>query len=283
MKKHLRTLIVGLTLIAVTNAVALIGVNYNRSGDTDAELALTERELKLPYSYGFLEENSGIALNIKWRVGYTAPYNPDYYDHWELVPWLSKDKLEELGFKLNEPLTNQDARRRYKKMLPREVYLVLEYDGDVHKQVIGKRKSELAKQQELLANNPEKEEFKERVKRVQNQLEAEERFNSRLFVIDADLNKTVLRGRYPDRSRYLIMMGQVDITIDEKDGAYLLKGHISGLNIVTVNIPFVYHSMLEPLMTSDSYRKQQINPRYSVKLATGQRLEPWVRDVSLLK
>jgi len=283
MKKQLRTLIVGLALIVVTNAVALIGVNYNRSGDPDAAVVLTERELPLPYRYGFLEENSGIALNIKWRVGHAAPYSPGYYDHWEYAAWLNKEKLEELGFDLTEPLTSEEARRRYQKMLPREVYLVLEYDGDEHKKAIEQRKAERAKEQALLVNNPEKEEFKKRAKKAQERLEAEERFNSRLFVIDAGLDKTALRNRYADRSKYIIMAGHVDISVDEKNRVYSLKGHIRGLNVVTVNVPLDHHSILEPLMAPDSYREQHQGPRYSVGLAFGQRLEPWVRDLSLLK
>ena len=37
MKLNLKTLIAGLTIIIATNAVALIGVAYNRSGEPDAK------------------------------------------------------------------------------------------------------------------------------------------------------------------------------------------------------------------------------------------------------
>jgi hypothetical protein len=277
MKKQLRTLIAGLALIAVTNAVALIGVNYNRSGEPDAVAVLTERELRLPYRHGFLKENSGIALNILWRVGYRAPYRPSRYDRIEHALWLDKEKLEALGFDLSEPLNSEKARRYYKKMLPRDVYLVLEYDGDMHKQTIEKRKSELAEQQALLTNNPEKMDFKKQVKNARDRLEAEEQFNSRLFVIDAGRDKTVLRGRYPDRTKYLIMAGQVDLHVYESS----FKGNIRSLTIKSVNVPLDYHSILVPLMDQDNHRKQSEGPRYRVKLATGQRLEPWVKEVSL--
>jgi hypothetical protein len=277
MKKQLRTLIAGLALIAVTNTVALIGVNYNRSGEPDAVAVLTERELGLPHRYGFLKENSGIALNILWRMGHKAPYGPNNYDRWEHAIWLDKEKLETLGFDLSEPLTSEKARRYYEKMLPRDVYLVLEYDGDMHKQVIKRRKNELVERQALLTNNPEKEEFKKQVKHARDRLEAEEQFNSRLFVIDAGIDKAALRARYPDRTKYLIMAGQVDLHLNEDS----FKGHIRGLTIKSVNVPLDYHTILMPLMDQDSYRKQPEGPRYSVKLAIGQRLEPWVKDVSL--
>ena len=44
--------IAGLAIIIVTNIVALAGVAYNRSGEPDAVVELTERELGLPYRYG---------------------------------------------------------------------------------------------------------------------------------------------------------------------------------------------------------------------------------------
>ena len=218
MRRYLSISIAGLALIIVTNAVALIGVVYNRIGESDSELMLTERELRLPYQYGFLEENSGIALKIKWRVGHAAPYSPGYYITREDVSWLNKEKLMTLGFDLSEPLTSHETRRRYEKMLPRGVFLVLEYDGDEYKKAIEKRKVELAEQHALLANNPGKEEFEERRKLAQERLLAEEQYNSRLFVIDVGVDKAALRAQYPDRSKYTILAGQVDLMVDDKDG-----------------------------------------------------------------
>jgi len=64
--KH--TLISGLGLIALTNAVALVGVTYNRSGEPEAKLSLTQRELRTPYRWYGNRENSGLALSLIWRV-----------------------------------------------------------------------------------------------------------------------------------------------------------------------------------------------------------------------
>jgi hypothetical protein len=277
MKKLPGTLITGLALIAVTNSVALVGVNYNRSGEPDVVAVLTERELRLPYRFGFMKENSGIAFKIQWRIGYSAPYGGGHYAQWEQAIWLDKEKLESLGFNLSKPLTSENAKRFYQKMLPRSAYLVLEYDGDMHKRTIKQRKNELNKQQLLLTNNPENEEFKKQVKNAQDRLEAEEQFHSRLFVIDAGRDKTSLRARYSDRSKYLIMAGEVELQVKE----HSFQGKIKSLAIKSVNVPIDYHSILRPLMDQYSYRKQPKSPRYRVKLATGQRLEPWVKEVSL--
>jgi len=59
-RKH--TLIIGIALMALTNAVALIGVAYNRSGEPESELRLTQRELAAPYWRGIDRESGGIEL-----------------------------------------------------------------------------------------------------------------------------------------------------------------------------------------------------------------------------
>jgi hypothetical protein len=60
------TLIAGLALILLTNAVALLGVYQNRSGEPESMLTLTQRELQQPYGWGMARENSGISLRINW-------------------------------------------------------------------------------------------------------------------------------------------------------------------------------------------------------------------------
>ena len=63
-----RTLLAGIALILAVNAVALAGVAYNRSGEPDSVLRLTERELQASYGWHGSAENSGAALTLRWRV-----------------------------------------------------------------------------------------------------------------------------------------------------------------------------------------------------------------------
>ena len=62
------TLIAGAALIVLTNAIALVGVAYNRSGEPDSTLTLTRRELQMSYRWWRDRENSGIALRLLWRM-----------------------------------------------------------------------------------------------------------------------------------------------------------------------------------------------------------------------
>ena len=58
-----------LLVILLTNAVALGGAFWNRSGEVESRLMLSQRELRMPYAR-FDRENSGFALcakGPKWR------------------------------------------------------------------------------------------------------------------------------------------------------------------------------------------------------------------------
>src|SRR4029077_3874453 len=96
-RKH--TLATGLALIAVTNAVALLGAAWNRSGE-EARLALTQRELLRPYPWYGNRENSGISLTLVWRVQGDGPDRPlgRYTRIGGQPPWLDRAKMGSLGF-----------------------------------------------------------------------------------------------------------------------------------------------------------------------------------------
>ena len=59
-----KILIAGLAIIIATNVVALAGVAYNRSGNPEAQIELTERELAMPHRYRMNKENRGHAKAV---------------------------------------------------------------------------------------------------------------------------------------------------------------------------------------------------------------------------
>lgn len=278
MKPALRTLLIGLGIIVITNVVALTGVAYNHSGEPEAVVELTERELPLPYRYVSAEENSGLALRLVWRVRGSRAVVGDYFTSEPEGHWLTKEKLADLGFDVSADAREDAAKRRYFKLLPRPVFVALEYDGNAHQEALAQEQRALAEAEVLARENPDKEEFIERVKRAKESLTAEEAASSRLFAIDAATDKKTLRQRYPDRGRYLILPGEVKLMVTDK-GA--LSGYIAGLNGLTVNVPLEFRALFKPLETGDAtYRYNQRPPRYSVRLAYGQRLEPWILHVT---
>lgn len=283
MIKKRTTLITGLVIIIVTNVIALAGVAYNRSGEPEAIIELAERELAMPYRYGFSEENSGLALTFYWRTDSESPYNRYSYDGNE-QSWLNKEKLTEIGFDTSLPLDGPDARRQYGKMLPRKAYLVMEYDGVAHQAAISHQQNKLAEAQDLFANNPGKSEFERQLESAQERLDAEKYKNSRLFVIDAGPDKAALQARYANKANHIIMQGEIGLRVSyesNKSGSTgdTLIGYVKGINIKRVNIAHEYHALFEQVTNDGTNRYQSKEPRYVVKLAIGKRGEPWVEDV----
>lgn len=275
-----RTLLLGLAIIVVSNAVALAGVAYNRSGVPTSQLTLTERELSLPYNYGFAAENSGISLQLHWRVFDDKNTNA-FYSYWSPTKWLDADKLASLGFDVSYPLDKPDSDRHYQKAISREVFLVLENDGAVYQKVLQQKQARLAEAQRLLQQNPDKEEFTQRLKRTTDEMEAEQKENSRLFVIDAGLDYAGLRQQYSDNKNYLIARGLVNLRYS---GTYhkkpYLMGGIKQLSVTRVNVPLQHTDVLAPLLLDKTYRRgRKLPPRYAVSLYYGLRYEPWIVSV----
>jgi len=278
---NIKILIAGLAIIIVTNVVALAGVAYNRSGQAEAQIELTERELAMPYQYyGMFKENTGLGLRIQCRLEDNSYYG---YGNCTGIPkWFNLEKLIELGFKL-QPLEDKGAGRyAWEKELPRKAYIVLEYGAPTWQRALASAEQELNAQRQLLDNNPNKEEFKKRVKAARDKLEGEQRYYSRLFAIDVGSDKTKLRKRYPDGSRYLIMQALIKPSWygngKGKDGEW--KGRITQLLINTINVPLEHRAVFELLKPDQNNRNQnQGTPRYKVSLAFGKRGEPWVIGV----
>lgn len=290
MRKWTRThtLVAGIVLILATNAMALVGVAYNR-GEPESTLKLTERELHLPYSWGFENENSGIALTLQWRVlteegdglfGLGASYTgfgnaPD---------WLDKVKLTALGFDASKAQDTPQGRMYYDKLLPKEVLLVLELDGPAYRTALARIRQHLQKEEALLKANAGKKEFEERAKNAKRALYQEERINSRLFIIDADHDVASLRAKYPDRNRYAIVRGQIQPQLVENNRKSKLVGYISGLSVYQINVPALYQQIFEPLQKSAQRNEYDaaVSP-FEVSVAFGKRFEPWITAAKGLK
>lgn len=265
MTRHTRILIAGAALILAGNAAALIGVAYNRGGEPDAVIELSDRELTSPYSYRSSEENSGLALHLTWRSDRDVQSSFAGIASGGASPWLNKDKLAELGFDVSAPPQDPAAARRYEKALPRKAYVVLEFNGPAYQAAVQQRQTELSAAQTLLANNPGKIEFVERVKSAQTQLDNEQHNHSRLFAVDVGPDRVSLRSRYPDRAQYLILPGQVRLAVTDKE----LTGFITGLGVDTINVPLENRAAI-----ADGAR----HAHYTVRLAFGKRAEPWILE-----
>jgi hypothetical protein len=281
MKLNGKILVAGLSIIILSNLIALGGVAYNRSGEAEALIELREREIGLDYRYGLEQHSTSLSLSFKCRVK-SRQNDYSYADsHCRGQPhWLGKQKLIQLGFNF-EPYDRAKGYGYNGKDLPRDVYVVLEYDGDSHRRVLAAREAELAQEMALRDNNPGNKEFDERVSKAADQLVAEPRFNSRLFAVDAGLDKSELRNIYLQTDRYIIMKAAVRAAWHFEDKKHVWSGRIDGLFIERINVPLAYRKQFAGI-ESRRYRKPDEDPRFKVSVAFGKRNEPWLVGVEPL-
>jgi len=274
-----RTLVAGIALIAITNAAALIGVAYNRNGDPESRLRLSQRELSQPYPFGLDRERTGLVLNLDWRVlpaETTTSYYPGSYGS---PAWLDKPKLASLGFDVSRPAAAPSGARYYGRLLPREVLVVLELDGPAYRQALQRAQQRADDAAARAAASPGKAEVRPPVNTAGEQLKREQTSNSRLFAVDAGLDTAALREKYPDRSRYAIVRGSIRVQSyggRGKDGE--LTGHIADLGNDRISVPPEFRREFESVPRTRGWGRPAdagLTP-FQVTVAFGKRLEPWI-------
>ncbi len=262
--KH--SLIAGLGLIVVVNAIVLGGVAYNRSGEPESALRLSERELVAPMRGYGNKENSGLPLMLNWRVLPAASSDSKRYSGANALAggapeWLDQAKMRALGFDMSVLSQRADGAARTRQGLARDVLLVLELDGAAYQTALARavQHSQTAAAQEATPAGVV--------------LKHEQENNSRRFVVDAGLDVAALRIRHPDRSRYAIVRGQVRPNWSREKDAVAPAGFISGVSSTRLNLPLEWRRVLEVAAMG---RDGPAPLRYVIDVHFGQRLEPWV-------
>ncbi|MFC5697347.1 DUF4824 family protein [Pseudomonas sp. GCM10022186] len=254
-------LIAGLALIALTNAVALGGVWYNRSGEPESSLLLSERELRRSHEWS-RHENSGLALRLEWR----RPRDPASDDRYQRL-MLDEARLLALGFIAPE---NGDPRHDSQE---RQALVVLELDGPARKAELERVREGLQNARIELRANPNDKRRQDAERAARDYLDHEEQRDSRLFAVDLGLDREALRSRYPDRSRYAIVPGSVHAWV--RDGH--LTGQISELRITAINVPHAWRHTLDKALERDRPAP------FQVRVSFGQHLEPWMGEAPALE
>jgi hypothetical protein len=276
-----KTLAAGALLILLANAVALTGVYLNRNGEAESRLTLTQRELGMPWSAAVNKENSGLSLGLNWRVADSSvnDYYAGYGNSGGAPEWLDANRMAALGFETTVAAEDSAGRRGIKRALPREVLLVLELAGPAWQQALERARQNSARNEAARMANVDSKEFAEKAKRAHEQLQREENYNSRLFVIDAGLDRAALRAQYPDRSRYMILKGTLRPRLVTQDKKTRVSGYISALAVTQINVPHALRPQLEPALRQRQRTADVPATHFEATLAVGQRLEPWLESV----
>jgi len=275
------TLIAGLALIALTNAIALGGVAYNRSGEPESVLKLTQRELWQPHGYGLDREEGGLQLSVRWRVLTADPAMAFYADHQGTPEWLDEAKLASLGFDVSQPPAARRASWRYDRQLPKEALVVLELDGPARQKALERARERAAKEAAKGAETgktgpgtPAQE--------AAVFLKNEETANSRLFAVDAGPDAQALRAKYSDRTRYAIVQGKVRPYHQSGRGKEARwTGYIEVIENARVNVPLEFRKAVESAPRSIPMAgPTNGGPGFEVTVAFGKRFEPWITAAS---
>lgn len=279
-----KTLAAGFALILLANAVALTGIYLNRSGEPEARMTLSQRELSMPWGWGMAKENSGLALNLNWRVMDAGA--GDYFGSGVgfsggTPQWLDAAKMAALGFDTSAIAEDHAGRRRFERQLPREVLLVLELSGTPWQQTLERARQNAAQHEAAQLANPDSKEFAAKAKRAQEHVKREENVSSRLFAIDAGLDRATLRAKYPDRGRYLILKATLRPRLVVQDKQTRISGYVSTLAVAQINVPHELRPMLEPVLRRNRPAAGETGPQFEATLAVGQRLEPWIEAVAV--
>jgi hypothetical protein len=160
--------IIGIVLVANAGALALVARNAN--GVPDAVVTLTEREMRVT-NVG--TDSTGMTLSLQWN-------------HDAATEWFDRAKLAAIGFDCSIDPEAQGAEDHYYGLavLPRAVYVVLEYDPGRVPEV-----------------RPQPADGRG-VKTVPE-------YDPRLTPIDAGSDPQALRAKYPDRHRHIVTSGVV--------------------------------------------------------------------------
>ncbi len=259
------------SIVIITNIIVLSAVALNRSTDQKREITLTERELGMPYRSH--KENSGLSLNLLWRTLDEDQARGKFYAYHRSSPsWFDAQKLRDLGFDVKDdyPKADNDT-PQYKEPVTKEVFIVLEYNGDLYKSSLEKEQRYLKNEEDLLGLSSEDKRLRENVKEAQDGLKQERTSRSRLFAIDAGNDPEALRKKYDNPAQFIIAKGLVKPKYDYKKKK--VTGRIQTLSISSIHVPLEYRQLLG-IGSEKSFMKDDLH--YKVVLAYGSHYEPWI-------
>lgn len=177
-----KLLALALACILLVNGFILAKVYINRS-EVIAQLNLSERELQLPYNYGFAREDSSARVSLRWMTPSSRKVTLELDRwHWQYDRNLQLSDAHFASFQF--PACSNTTRLRQK----RAAWVLLEFDGASYRQHLAQIEQYHGLVMGLSAQtHPElaEQELTERRKNAAELLSEAQTSHSRLFVVDA--------------------------------------------------------------------------------------------------
>jgi len=238
-------------VVILANLAMLVGVWANRRQPPHAEIVLTERELRLGQP-SERDSSQHLALQTATNWWFQRDRSGD------LLPWLTPDRLEALGFDCRRP-----AVESWRSCgLPRRVFAAWELDGPAWQRVVSTMRAEAQ------TTSPAAD-------KANSYVEREIASGSRLVLVGVSEDVDALRREFPDRSRHLILRAVLSVSAGD-------KGEIVQKNIAPVTTRFMVPMELRGAVAHlppEPGRDVSWSPRYRVRLTIGRRYEPWITAI----
>jgi len=282
-------------LVVVTNLAILAAAGWNRRGEPEAELSLTEREPAMPAA----RQDEGTALELSLVMTHEPPgivrrtarwkrYELPSVDH----DWLDRAKLLELGFRVDLDPTHPDAAEHYSQAMPRRAYVVVEYDGEAWNRWISSREQQVRKHRREVEEGTA---VPSALADAEAVLAVDRTMRSRLFPVDAGIDADALQRRYGNRRRHAVVAGLLrPKVVQPENGVPTLSGDVLGLVVSRVHVSHRLRPHLEAFIPEETWEEVEAReereaesgwpsptpPRYRATLAVGRRHEPWLASVA---
>lgn len=275
--KKLLWLAVGLVLLV--NAFILGKVYVNRS-EVIARLTLSERELRLPYNYGFTKEDFSARVSLNWTTPSNQPIDIDMNQwRWQYNRRLQLNSAHFSSFQF------PDCAQETRLLQKRSGWVLLEFNGRSYADYIAQAEQYHALIMGLTpATNTELSEKELSAKRKQaDEFLASVKFdNSRLFVIDAAAERELLAAA--QREYQAVTNSQVLIVPAElRAGYYRCDSKeqrtteiiIDRLAVESLHIP---RNLAQGFPhTGDAKQKA----KFTAEIFYGRLFEPWISQLQV--
>lgn len=233
-------------LLVLVTVAALVGAaGWNRSGEPQLIIVLTERELPLAHANTAPGDDPGARL----RIAYEYRHDP-----LDARNWLPESRLREIGFPFTVPVGSPQAVYTYDRVPPRLAWVVFEYDGPQWR-AIARRRAIVETARVPMPTMP-----------------------SRLVPVDVGLDFDVLRTRYP--SGHLIVRGVIGLSyVSASNGGPMLHGVLREVVPPVIAVPYAFRAIVAGLAAT--VESEAVEPRYEAELAVGSLGLPYVRALRL--
>lgn len=264
--------------VLIVNAVILGKVFFNRSGVV-ATLTLSERELQLPYNYGFKKEDSGKRVSIQWAALNSDPVSLEYSElrwHFDRTLVLSPAHYSAFQF----PSCDSDKRLLYKK----SGWVLLEFNGQSYTDYVTKVEQyyTLIQNQEPTSDSElAKKELKEKREDADKLLQEAKSSVTRLIAIDAAATRSsleeVIRARkIAGKTKLLIVPAELEVNYRYSCDHIKNTEREIFINELSVSSLYIPKDFAQDLTFNDEGKS---NSSFTAVVNYGRLYEPWISSL----